>query len=301
MDRRHAWRYTHVRMKSHRASTLAGSAIGGLLILLIGGLLLGTAALIRAEASQNPPPDVNDAPVTARGRDDEPSRYNYPLVDRGTRRMRLEHPGRLAKQQRRLVAPILDDERRFEGFLRHRGSGLVRLFAYDASIVDGATTAAQPNTVASIWGGGAFYSFTHRTHVSRQWTEIVFADGCLVGDASRDSLGVFIELGDFPIDTVTMDHEAVVQLARYQPPRDRDRLTAERKRLAMGSRSGQDVFVGRVRASEGMTFVLRSVLYDRVDSLLVGRVVRMSDDGSITLAWRRLARYDAIDLTKRGG
>jgi hypothetical protein len=288
-------------MKSHRSAPVAGYAFGGLWVLLLGGFFPGTAALFRALASQQPAPDAHEAPVNARGRDDGPSRYNYPLVEHGTRRMRLEQPGRLAKEQRRLVAPIVDDERRFEGFLGQKGTGLVRLFAYDASIVDWSTTSAQPNSVASVWGGGAFYSFTHRTHVSRQWTEIVFADGYLVGDVSRDSLGVFLELGDTPIDNITLTHEAVARLAHYQPPRDRDGLTAERRRLATGRRSEQHAYGGRVRASAGTTFVLRSVLYDRVDSLLVGRIVRVGDDGSVTVAWRRLARYHVIDLADGGG
>jgi hypothetical protein len=289
-------------MKSHRSIPVAGYALGGLWILLLGGLLLGTTSSSRVVASQQAPPDAAEAPANARGRDDGPSRYNFPLVDHGSRRMRLEHPGRLAKQQRRLVAPSVDDERRYEEFLRQKGTGLVRLFAYDASIVDGYTTAAQPNAVASVWGGGAFYSFTHRTHVSRQWTEVVFTDGYLVGDVSRDSLGVFIELGEISIDSVTLDHEAAMRLARSQPPHDRDGLTAERKRLATGRGSGQNPsYVGRVRARAGTTFVLRSVLYDRVDTLLVGRVVRVGDDSSITVVWRRLARYDVIDLARRVG
>ena len=47
-----------------------------------------------------------------------------------------------------------------------------------------------------------------------------------------------------------------------------------------------------------VSFALRSVLYGRSDSLVVARVVRIANDGSATLVWRRLAAYDVFDLDR---
>ncbi len=222
----------------------------------------------------------------------------YPIKEIGTSHRRLDRWEPVGKGQRKLVAPSDEDARRFEAFLRGKETGLVRLFPYRDQKDEGLTVSAATGPLATVWGGGGFYSFTHRTHVSRQWTEILLTESGFTADVSRDSIGIIANLGSAPLESLTPESPGVATLARYAPERDRTAAGREAGRIRVGFRDGTFEYAAARAVEPGATYVLRSILYDRADSLVAFRVVRRADDGSVTLLWRRLRAYDTPRLGK---
>lgn len=255
---------------------------------------VGALALLASSLASGQMRQGSSVPVDP-DRDAKPQ--EYPIKELGTRRMQYEHWFPLGKREQKLVAPSPEDERRFEAFLREKNTGLVRLFPYQGQQDEGFSVSTTAGPLARVWGGGGFYTFTHRTHMSGQWTEILLDEDGFTADVSRDSIGIIANLGAAPLESLTTESSAVAPLARYTPARDPAKAVNEAARIRAGFRDGQFEYAASRAVEPGATYVLRSILYDRVDSLVVFRVVRKMDDGSVTLLWRRLRAYDTPKLS----
>jgi len=71
----------------------------------------------------------------------------------------------------------------------------------------------------SIRGGGAYYSFARLTHEYGFGSDIALESGYLcVGFAGFD-YGMLLNLGNVPLQQVSLDTPATAYLASYSPPR----------------------------------------------------------------------------------
>jgi hypothetical protein len=181
-----------------------------------------------------------------------------------------------------LLAPSGEDRKAYAEFLVQKGTGLVRLLPRE-----------KWDSKLSTRGGGAYYSFTRRTHEYGYGSDISLEQDALsVGFAGAD-FGFMLNLGDAPLETVTAETEAVRFMAAYATPSTLpDARKAQNQFMSLaGFQEGQWTYKSRLPVSAGSTYVLRSVNYDDSDVLVAFRVLRKDSDGSVVLLWKLLEDF----------
>jgi hypothetical protein len=123
------------------------------------------------------------------------------------------------------------------------------------------------------------------------WAELKLINGRFITGFTGEALGVLVALGDVPLETVTPESFGVTGLTNITPPAD----YFEAASLSRRNRAGFDLArfrYGRsLPVSENMTYALRSTSNRRADVLVAFRVVRVEENGSLTLIWRKLKVY----------
>ena len=187
-----------------------------------------------------------------------------------------------------LLAPSDEDRKAYAEFLAQTGTGLVRLLPRE-----------KWDGKLSMRGGGAYYSFTSRTHEYDYGTNIGFEQGTLSARLAGASFGFLANLGDVPLETVSAETEAVQFMASYKTPSfEPDARRAQAQFAGAGHEAGGAAYKDTLPVSVGSTYALRSVEYNTSDVLVVFRVVRKDSDGSITLLWKMLEKYPKPELQR---
>ena len=205
-------------------------------------------------------------------------------------------PNSLEKQ---LLAPAVEDHERFAEFLQLSDTGLIRMFPPGRrrviSIAD-LETGRRP-------GFGAYaslYSFTKEKHGNGLngyvdprlgWAELRLWNGRFVTGVTGESLGVLVALGDVPLETVTAETYGVTGLANIVPPADYFEAASLSRRNRAGFALERFRYGSSLPVAENTTYVLRSTSNKRADLLVGFRVIRVDDNGSVTLVWRKLKVY----------
>jgi hypothetical protein len=206
----------------------------------------------------------------------------------------------LTPAEKRLLSPAQEDLDRFKNFLKLPDTGLIRLFPkgrflYSPNIV----SAGDPKQISTlpITGAGAAYSFTKKTHEMSEWSEIAFQDGKLFSGFAGGVLGFMANLGDMPLESVSLKTPGVEYLRRLTGPKSRSEAILQSKRNSDGFKAGDATYYSVLEAVPGSTYVLRSVAEGRSDILITFRVCRKDEDGSLIILWRRL-RIDTAPILK---
>lgn len=277
-------------------------------------LHVGLAAVVAAQVGES------HLPSTAERTSPEPVARSTPRsVDEAVRQSAPRRRSnstfynkKMTEAQKKLLAPSPEDQAAYRDFLRQPHTGLVRLMPrgqYEFSPTIDASR--DPDTVLPILGGGAFYSFTERTHNFGPWSEISFQGDKLIVGFTSQSLGLMMALGDVPLDSVTQATPGVEYLTQFKPPTALDEATAQRQRDFQGFEVDAHRYQSTWAASLNRTYVVRSVIYKKEGRLIAGgriyvphpyeyegadalfafRIVRVSEDGSLTILWKRLQKF----------
>ncbi|MFI5175126.1 MAG: hypothetical protein ACHQKY_09735 [Terriglobia bacterium] len=178
------------------------------------------------------------------------------------------------------LGPDPSDITPYADFLTHPDTGMTRLVPrglYDQ--------------VLPIVGGGAYYSFVLHTHEYGHGSDISLEQSKLeVGFAGID-FGFLTDLGNTPIEQVGLDHPALQYLNSYVPPAVDANARAEQQRAGTGFTVASYYYRDTLPATPNTTYALRSISYQLSDVLVVFRIVRIDSDGSVILAWKKLATY----------
>ena len=191
-----------------------------------------------------------------------------------------------------LLAPSENDRLNSAAFLRTPGAGLVLLLP--EKVLDDKLLKAHKEL--RILGAGSFYSFADHTHAIGYASDVKLEDGNLNAGFSPIHLGVFRDLGDVPLENLTVNDPRVEFLSVYQAPRTFETAQAEAARFRQGVQLDGAVYRSEVPIQVNSTFLLRSITYryhDGSDVLVVLRVLHKDDDGSVTIEWKRLKKYPA--------
>lgn len=229
------------------------------------------------------------------------------------------YSSKLTPGQKKLLAPRAEDLQAHAEFLKQEQTGLARLLPKGKYEL-GMTVAVDkdPDTVLPIRGGGAYYSFVERTHRYGPWSEISLQSDSLMTGFTYESLGLFTELGDLPLESVTLSTPGVEFLARYAPPRKYMEAAEHRNLNFEGFKVGGFTYSSVISFKVGGTYALRSIAYKKegrvttamtyvphpeeyggADSLIVFRILRQDPDGSLVILWKRLKKFDAHRLKDR--
>jgi hypothetical protein len=198
--------------------------------------------------------------------------------------------------RRGILAPSPGDQAAFASFLRMPDTGLTRLLpsaAYDSKT-------SHPKNLASIRGGGAYYSFAALTHVYGYGSDIELSQHAFsVGFAGAD-YGMLTMLGNVPLEQLSENDSRAQFISSYQPPLPEHLARAEARRFRL--RGGVTVdglnYQSRLPVIENSTYLLRSISYDQSDVLVAFRVVRRDQDGSVVIAWKLLKMYQVPELAR---
>jgi hypothetical protein len=150
--------------------------------------------------------------------------------------------------------------------------------------------------ILRIYGGGGYYSFTRLTHEYGYGSDLQLDGGNLsVGFAGAD-FGFIADLGEVPLESLSLGSAGVPELAKFQPPGDEPHARIEQARFHRDFRDGALSYVNEVKVAIGHTFALRSISYRRSDVLVTFRILRQDVDGSVILSWKLLKRYSTPPL-----
>ena len=201
----------------------------------------------------------------------------------------------LVALEKSYLAPAEDDQLQYAEFLRTPNSGLVRLLPREKFDTESYTD--QTRAIVTR-GGGAYYSFTKLRHEYGFATDIELAQNQFtVGFAGLD-YGFLTNLGDVPLENLSVESSAVALFAAYKPPHEEPLVRAEQMRFGQGSE------IEGVQAKRNMpvklnsTYLLRSMTFREADVLVAFRVVRIDSDGSVTLLWKLLKKFEAPNINR---
>lgn len=192
------------------------------------------------------------------------------------------------------LAPSAEDRANHTSFLSRSNTGLIRLFSR--------------RFAANTRGDGAYYSFFHRSHkydygsdlgldntFESMYTKVPSYHELSVGFAGAN-FGMLGNLGETPLEALTIDDPRTEFMRGYQPPRRESEARSENKRFRQGVTLSDQTYKSRLPVQVGATYLLRSIDYNRSDVLVAFRVVRQDTDGSLIIAWKMLKKYPTPKL-----
>jgi hypothetical protein len=191
-----------------------------------------------------------------------------------------------------LFAPSAADRLNSNAFLRTPDSGLILLLP--EKVLD--TSVYRDHKELRVFGAGSFYSFARLSHGVGYTSDVKLENGNLSTGFGGIHLGIFRDLGDVPLENLTPNDPRVEFLSRYEAPQTFAAMRAEASRFQQGVQQDNAVYRSEVPVGVNSTFLLRSITYSYLhgsDVLIAMRVLRQADDGSVTIAWKRLQKYHA--------
>ena len=228
---------------------------------------------------------------------------------------------KMTDAQKKMLAPSQEDQAAFAEFLKQSNTGLVKLLpsgqhelGYTVSVKE------DPDAVLPIRGGGAYYSFSEKTHSFGPWSEICSKEGHFITGFASETLGLVTSLGDVPLESVTLSSEGVNYLSNYVPPKSYKEAQMERNRQFVGFNINNFTYRAIIPIALNTTYVVRSISYEKrgrliggalslyvphpyeyegADVLLAFRVVRQAEDGSATLLWKRLKKFPTPKVKRK--
>lgn len=164
--------------------------------------------------------------------------------------------------------------------------------------------------VFQMVGQGAYYSFRYKSNMETAMSEIGFQrDEFSVLDFFSPKfklLGFFIDLGDFPIESLDKNSTQLANLKNYHLPKTNAEIISEKAKLKEGVKLGNDTLISTTKVKLNNTYGLRLVNWtdgyyggEDNDLLVVLRVVRVNEDGSIIFIWRELQKKGSPKLKKQ--
>lgn len=213
-----------------------------------------------------------------------------------------------SKNELKAVAPKPELFDRYAEFLRGQNTGLTKLIS-DSGCADNTKiiVATEECLKYTMPGAGSSYSFRTESYRIPRLSDILFTDNSF--QASGVLLhGIFINVGDVPLNEVTLKTDGINFLVNFQPETDYEKAKELDLILSEGIRNGNFLYRRGLYAVENTTFVLRSIAYagryyravrgvtynefafdKRRDVIVAFRIVDKDNDGSVTILWKMLA------------
>ena len=202
-------------------------------------------------------------------------------------------------------SPVLQEQ--FAEFLELPNTGLIRMYPPGRRRV-----ISVPDLATGRRPGfgryASLYSFTKAKHGNGLngyvdprlgWAELLLINGRFITGFNGEALGVLVALGDVPLETVTPETDGVSGLTNITPPADYFEAVSLSRRNRAGFALDKFRYGSSLPVAENTTYVLRSTSNKRADLLVGFRVLRVEENGSLTLLWRRLKVYPKPKWKKR--
>jgi hypothetical protein len=143
----------------------------------------------------------------------------------------------------------------------------------------------------TVQGGGAYYSFTTKSHDYQKIAQIGFEQNYLsVGFAGAD-YGFIADLGNIPLASITEETGEINFLVSYKPPIKETEIRSE-QRKAFNYETETATYRSRVFVSVGHTYALRAISFGNADLLVAFKIFRKDADGSLIIFWKLLKNFE---------
>ena len=211
---------------------------------------------------------------------------SFPGVGRGG-----DYP-EISSKWKKILTPAPEDKKANAEFLRQPDTGIFRLLPGGKYEFKGVVNVGELGTLpVPIRGAGAFYSFTKMRHEFDRWSDISLQDGQILATDTHESIGTITPHGTDALNSLTLNSQGVDYLATRPTPTLFADAVTEFKRLHAGYRVGNFTYKNSLPAILDTTYVLRSIKYNRADTLLAFRIIRVAEDGSLTILWKGLQKF----------
>lgn len=222
------------------------------------------------------------------------------------------------------VAPQAEDLEKYKDFLQQKETGIFRMFPdFDCETKYLVRTDGDcENFVPLSWG----YSFRWERHSGRgEFHDISLKDVFLLSDGFFTQ-SLLVSLGDVPLENLTTASNGVNYLGDFVPGTRRQTARDQYDEITKGIRHGDFLYSNKLKAEENTTYALRLIAYkykdkesfrfnyrnlptpeesklysvkyqSRKDNLIAFRIVRKSEDGSVTILWKRLQEKKSPVIT----
>lgn len=146
-------------------------------------------------------------------------------------------------------------------------------------------------------GGGSYYSFVTRSHDYQKIAQIGFEQGYLKTGFAGADYGLMADLGSVSLGDVNGENAAVAFLLAYRPPKLVSEVRKEQSR-AINYATDHAVYKRDLKAVVGNSYVVRAILFDQADTLVVFTIVRVDTDKSLILYWKTISNFDKPELIR---
>lgn len=192
-------------------------------------------------------------------------------------------------------------------FLDTPNTGIFRLVPdVGCAASDKVINASEECLKYSMPGGGNSFSFRAKRYRIKHLADITLIDDKLKITGTFMH-GMMADVGDVPIDSVSLSSPGMKFLTDFQPSTNSDGVINIDNKLLNGVEQDGYRYSKEAAAIENSTYVFRSVAYrgkvlrsvrgfaynelnydKREDVIVVFRVVERLDDGSVTIVWKQL-------------
>jgi hypothetical protein len=201
----------------------------------------------------------------------------------------------LSALEKLFLSPSEEDRSAYAEFLRMPDTGLVRILpreTYDSEVYK------DNKKTISFRGGGAYYSFTARSHDYNAPSDIGLERGQLTSGFAGANYGMLIDLGEVPIENVSLETAGAQALAMHTAATEEPQARVEQQRASSGTTIEGGTYKRHLPLKLNSTYVVRSIIYRASDALVVFKVVRVDTDGSAILVWKLLKKYPVPNLAR---
>jgi hypothetical protein len=208
------------------------------------------------------------------------------------------------------LAPSPQDLADHEAFLKQSNTGLIRLLP------------SQTGREKIVPGGGSYYSFHSLSHDYGRGSDLVLSRPVMrplivrYGDvpdeefegsldlfmvaAGGPGYGMLTNLGEVPLDEITLNDQRARYLAEYEPPVSASKARCESRRFREGETIEGRLYKTSLPIQVGATYLVRSINYPVSDVLVAFRLARRDDFGSAIIAWKLLKDVRPRNLKNTG-
>lgn len=218
-------------------------------------------------------------------------------------------------EELKLLAPSGEDAAKYAVFLKQKNTGLIKLVS-DTGCADNPyiLEAAGNCQKYTMPGAGASYSFRVENYRIPKLADLTLKDGFFLTSGTILQ-GILVKLGDVPLSEITLQSDGLQFLDKFKPEKDYDKLVKMSERINKGIDQNGFHYDSSSAVLENTTYALRSVAYKgkiprsvngfvydeaardkRKDVIVAFRVIRKSDDGSVTILWKKLAEKKSPKL-----
>ena len=201
-----------------------------------------------------------------------------------------------------ILAPVASDVDQHKFLLSQKNTGLMRLLPRE----DFDWEVYQVRKQAEMRGGGAYFSFHYRSHEYGYGSDLSYERGMLKTGFAGADYGMLTDLGDTPLEAITTQDPRAHFLLTYKPARKEKEARVEARKFdPVRTRDGWtgvsvdgSPYVNRLNAVLNHTYLVRSIVYKTSDLLVAFRIVRINDDGGLTIAWKILKEFGPPELKR---
>lgn len=222
------------------------------------------------------------------------------------------------KDELKKIAPSPELFEKYAGFLRQPNTGLTKLVA-DVGCAENTKIVVATDECLKYTMPGAGFSYSFRTDSYRipRLADLIFTDNSFQA-AGIFLHGIFVNIGDVPLDKVTLQTNGLEFLVNFQPEVDYAKAKEIDRQLTKGIEKSGFLYRRGLYTVENTTFVLRSIAYQgkyfqtikgvtynefafdkRKDIIVAFRIVQKHADESVTILWKELARKNAPRIKKK--